>query len=77
MLQSTILISYGLVVRPRSILGGEVPRHFFLGRYVVKELSVFIDESGDYGEYEYHSPYYIISMAFHDQADGNKQKVIR
>ena len=34
----------------------------------MKELSVFIDESGDYGEYDYHSPYYIISMVFHDQA---------
>jgi hypothetical protein len=34
----------------------------------VKELSVFIDESGDFGEYDYHSPYYIISMVFHDQA---------
>ena len=34
----------------------------------MKELSVFIDESGDYGEYDHHSPYYIISMVFHDQA---------
>ena len=25
-----------------------------------RELSVFIDESGDFGEYDYHSPYYII-----------------
>ena len=34
----------------------------------MKELSVFIDESGDFGEYDYHSPYYIISMVFHDKA---------
>lgn len=34
----------------------------------VKELSIFIDESGDYGEYQHHSPYYIISMVFHDQS---------
>lgn len=33
----------------------------------MKELSVFIDESGDFGEYDYHAPYYIISMVFHDQ----------
>lgn len=33
----------------------------------MKELSIFIDESGDFGEYEYHSPYYIITMVFHDQ----------
>lgn len=35
----------------------------------MKELSVFIDESGDFGEYSYHSPYYIITMIFHDQAN--------
>jgi len=33
----------------------------------LKELSIFIDESGDFGEYDYHSPYYIITMVFHRQ----------
>ena len=33
----------------------------------MKELSIFIDESGDFGEYQIHSPFYIISMIFHDQ----------
>ena len=33
----------------------------------MKELSIFIDESGDFGEYAMHSPYYIITMVFHDQ----------
>ena len=33
----------------------------------MRELSIFIDESGDFGEYDYHSPYYIISMVFHNQ----------
>ena len=33
----------------------------------MKELSIFVDESGDFGEYEKHAPYYIISMIFHDQ----------
>lgn len=32
-----------------------------------KELSIFIDESGDFGPPEPHSPYYIITMVFHDQ----------
>ena len=32
-----------------------------------KELSVFIDESGDFGEYDYRSPFYIITMVFHNQ----------
>ncbi len=40
----------------------------------MKELSVFIDESGDFGAYNFHSPYYIITMVFHDQsADIRKQ----
>lgn len=33
----------------------------------MKELSIFIDESGDFGVYNHHSPYYIITMVFHDQ----------
>ncbi len=31
------------------------------------ELSIFVDESGDFGEYDYHAPYYIISLVFHNQ----------
>jgi hypothetical protein len=30
-------------------------------------LSIFVDESGDFGEYNHHSPYYIITMVFHNQ----------
>lgn len=33
----------------------------------MKELSVFIDESGDFGEYSFHAPFYIVTMVFHDQ----------
>lgn len=33
----------------------------------MKELSIFVDESGDFGEYDYHAPYYIISLVIHDQ----------
>lgn len=32
-----------------------------------KILSVFIDESGDFGPYETHSPYYLVTMILHDQ----------
>lgn len=31
------------------------------------ELSVFVDESGDFGEVSAHSPYYIVSLVLHDQ----------
>jgi len=29
---------------------------------------VFIDESGDFGAYERHSPLYIVTLVFHDQS---------
>lgn len=35
----------------------------------MRELSIFIDESGDFGPYESHAPYYVLGMVFHDQAD--------
>ena len=34
----------------------------------MKALSIFVDESGDFGPYKYQSPYYIISLVFHDQS---------
>ncbi len=34
----------------------------------MKELSIFVDESGDFGEYAKHSPFYIITMILHDQS---------
>ena len=43
----------------------------------MKELSVFIDESGDFGEYSPHSPYYIIKMVFHDQDVDIQENVHR
>jgi hypothetical protein len=34
----------------------------------VRDLSVFIDESGDFGAYEPHSPFYLLTLVFHDQS---------
>lgn len=31
-------------------------------------LSVFIDESGDFGAYNHHAPYYLVAMVLHDQS---------
>ena len=40
----------------------------------MKELSIFVDESSDFGEYSKHSPYYVLSMVLHDQSiDISKQ----
>ena len=44
----------------------------------MREISVFVDESGDFGEYEKHSPYYIVTMVFHDQSkDIRHEPLIR
>jgi len=39
-----------------------------IGRANVKELSVFVDESGDFGAYEHHCPFYIVTLVLHDQS---------
>ena len=44
---------------------GKTPAIFIYGG-LMKELSIFVDESGDFGEYDHHSPFYIISMVLHD-----------
>ncbi|MCM1268779.1 MAG: hypothetical protein NC302_12830 [Bacteroidales bacterium] len=33
-----------------------------------KILSIFIDESGDFGPYEKHNPYYLVAMVAHEQS---------
>lgn len=41
----------------------------------MKDLSIFIDESGDFGKYSQHSPFYIVSMVFHEQKDSITEQV--
>ena len=66
----------GLVVRPGSTDGGEVPRRFlYVEVSVTKELSIFVDESGDFGAYEAHSPFYFFTLVFHDQANSIDQQI--
>ena len=38
-------------------------------------LSCFIYEAGDFGDYDYHSPYYIVSVVLHDQSESIKKQV--
>ncbi len=40
-----------------------------------KILSIFIDESGDFGDYDFHSPYYYVAMVFHAQSDDISQEI--
>lgn len=59
----------GLAERPGSIESGDVPRCSYIRRnHPVSELSIFIDESGNFGPYDCRSPYYIITMVFHEQS---------
>lgn len=39
---------------------------FFCGESIMI-LSIFVDESGDFGQYEKHCPFYIVTMVFHNQ----------
>ena len=41
----------------------------------MSRLSVFIDESGDFGSYEHHAPYYIITLVFHDQGSDISEQI--
>ena len=38
----------------------------------MKELSVFIDESGDFGEITERPAYYLVTLLFHDQKNENR-----
>ena len=41
----------------------------------MKELSVFIDESGDFGDYDPRAPFYIISMVVQDQKNDISEPI--
>ena len=46
---------------------------------MIKEISVFVDESGSFAPAgsDLHSPYYLLCMVFHDQSDGMSSEVDR
>ena len=41
----------------------------------MKELSIFIDESGDFGDYDPRAPFYIIGMVFQDQSNDISEAI--
>lgn len=49
----------------------------FLGLRMKKILSVFIDESGDFGAFDKEAPYYLVTMLFHNQEDSIKEELAR
>ncbi len=40
-----------------------------------RQLSVFIDESGDFGPYQKHSPYYFVGLVMHDQSNSISDQI--
>ena len=37
---------------------------------MMNELSIFVDESGDFGTYEPHAPFYLFTLVFHNQGNA-------
>lgn len=56
-------------------MGGDFFPATFVFRSELSTLSVFIDESGDFGPYSCHSPYYIITLMLHDQSKSIDDQV--
>ena len=52
---------------PRPTTAGVIPAILIIARGFVKELSIFVDESGDFGKYNENAPFYIVSFVFHEQ----------
>ena len=72
--KSTV-VDFGLVERPWSTERRGISPPFSYSKLLQKDdcmsekiLSVFIDESGDFGPYETHAPYYLVSMILHNQS---------
>lgn len=42
-----------------------------------KFLSVFIDESGDFGKFDKDCPYYLVTMLFHNQSESIASEIVR
>jgi hypothetical protein len=70
--------SLGLAERPGSYQRrGSSPPFLLWGCGCVKELSIFIDESGSFGMYEPHSPFYLVTLVFHDQSIDISPNLLR
>lgn len=41
----------------------------------MNSLSIFVDEAGDFGHYEPHEPFYVLTLVFHNQQNSIGQEV--
>lgn len=54
------------------------PPFFLFWRFIImEELSIFIDESGDFGDVVNMSPYYIVTFVFHNQSNDISSNIER
>lgn len=67
-----ILFMVAYVLPPSA--GGLSPGFFFMGGVLARDLSIFVDESGDRGG---RARYYLLTLVIHDQADDITEKVAR
>lgn len=71
----------GLVVRPWSTKRrGYTPPLLWvlvMSKKEQKILSIFIDELGDFGEYQAISPYYIVAIVLHDQSVDISSDIVK
>lgn len=55
---------------------GDISPSFFLHlEFVMSILSIFVDESGDFGKLDKTSPYYLVTLVFHDQSNSIKEQL--
>lgn len=65
------MVLLGLFVRTGSYIGGNISRHFFYrgGACLLdRRISIFVDESGDFGFKKGSSSFYLFTLVLHDQS---------
>lgn len=63
---------------PGSPTSGKYPANFFIAEVnSTKELSIFADESEEFGKNEAHAPFYLFTLVFLDQAYPIDEQVHR
>lgn len=69
--ESNVILRFGLAEKPWSTERRGISPPLFISAKgsvpVSKILSIFIDESGDFGSLQLHSPYYLVTMILHNQ----------
>ncbi len=60
---------------PGPPAAGMFPAIFFERGAQMNDLSIFVDESGDFGSYEPHAPFYLFTLVFHDQSNSIEEPI--